>query len=47
MCTWVAKARRVYSLDGEEEEARVQVLLVRGFQSLVLDERVAGRLFRP
>ena len=46
-CTWVAKARRVYSLDGEEEEARVQVLLVRGFQSLVLDERVAGRLFRP
>ena len=45
-CTWVAKARRVYSLDGEEEEARVRVLLVRGFQSLVLDESVAGKLFR-
>jgi hypothetical protein len=46
-CTWVAKARRVYSLDGlEEEEARVRVLLVRGFQSLVLDESVAKTLFR-
>ncbi len=41
------KARRVYSLDGEEEEARVRVLLVRGFQSLVVDEGVAGKLFHP
>jgi len=46
-CTWVAKARRVYSLDAPEEEARVRVLLVRGFQSLVLDESVARKLFRP
>lgn len=45
-CTWVAKARRVYALDAPEEEARVRVLLVRGFQSLTLDESVAEKLFR-
>ena len=46
-CTWVAKARQAYSLDAPEEEARVRVLLVCGFQSLVLDESVARKLFRP
>jgi hypothetical protein len=44
-CTWIAKARRVYTLDAPEEAAMVRVLFVQGFQSLVLDEGVAQQLF--
>ncbi len=47
-CTWIARARRVTSFSTEadlQEEPR-QSLLVRGYQSIILDEALAEHLFQ-
>lgn len=45
-CTWIAKAQRVYPfLGANQQEEEVQFLLVKGFESLIL-EGAAGQAFQ-